>query len=901
MAMDEKFELKVDVLYNDKSLKDLDSDLSKAKKSADGLGKELDSTNRQTIKSSNGFQGLSKGTQSVRNDFSKMGNTLKNIAKGFAIFAAAGVAAVAGVAIGLKKLLDIGIQTQNGIRQTEQVIKSTGGAAKVSAKDIDRLTQSMMNKTGADDDLIRNGANILLTFTKIRNEAGQGNDMFNQATEAALNMSVALKKDLSSSSIMVGKALNDPLKGVTALGRAGVQFTEQQKTQIETLVETGRTMQAQKMIMAELTTQFGGQAEAQMQPTERLRNVVGNLSEEIGMSLVPNADRGANAIGDMVIKMTNEFRAGEGVMGDFKRNLSSLTGSVAKFFEDMNKGIGQGGKFKEYIGDSATQLMEFINEMRRGEGQGGDAREAMAGFVEMLKNLTIVLMAALPIIELLATLSGGLLKAFSALDGTTQTLIVTALILGKAFLTINSAVMAMGGTSLLASTGLGSLAASMGAAALAAAPIIAAIAIVAGTAYLFYKNWDQVKIYAASNWESLKKIFSSGVNFVSKLIKFGMLAPVNLIKTAWRGLKTALSTVWGGIKSGFSMLTNGILTLSKYGFLGPVALILSRWGQIKSFFQSLPGKIAGFFSNLGSTVARPFIWAYTKIKNVLDKIVGAFNSAIDKIQGAMGQIKSAPGSVLSGIGDVLGFADGGKVGPNSGGARLFVAGEGKSDEWVISQDGPRQKNQNLLMDAASKIFGKDSVQFFANGGKVRSAETRLARASLTPNLQDDLRANIALRDIYRSSVNVLDRRLSKDKKGRDWYDKRYKNPKKARNARNAAKDTRLSDLGSWAQYRSAIISLRGEMKGGSDIQGPSIAEQINSFNSERMSIANSFASNVRALTASSVAGKAYEQNNVSPKAGNKPPVIINNTYTEPPKDAHSWTRNVQNEIIAAGL
>ena len=32
---------------------------------------------------------------------------------------------------------------------------------------------------------------------------------------------------------MLGKALNDPVKGITALGRAGVTFTDEQKKQIK--------------------------------------------------------------------------------------------------------------------------------------------------------------------------------------------------------------------------------------------------------------------------------------------------------------------------------------------------------------------------------------------------------------------------------------------------------------------------------------------------------------------------------------------------------------------------------------------------------------------------------------------------------------------------------------------
>src|SRR3972149_2830623 len=140
---------------------------------------------------------------------------------------------------------------QAAMAQTEAAIKSTGGVAGISAKGVRELSESLQNKTAVDAEVIQSGANLLLTFTNVRNVAGKNNDIFNRATKTSLDLSRALGTDLSSASIMLGKALNDPIKGTTALGRAGVQFTESQKDQIKVLVESGKTLDAQKMILAE--------------------------------------------------------------------------------------------------------------------------------------------------------------------------------------------------------------------------------------------------------------------------------------------------------------------------------------------------------------------------------------------------------------------------------------------------------------------------------------------------------------------------------------------------------------------------------------------------------------------------------------------------------------------------
>ena len=146
--------------------------------------------------------------------------------------------------------------------QTAAALKSTGGAANVTAKDMDKLSTSLMNKSGVDDEAIKSSQNLLLTFTKVRNETGKGNDIFNQATGTILDMSTALGQDTKSSAIQLGKALNDPVKGITALSRVGVSFTAGQKKQIKAMVEAGDTMGAQKLILAELNKEFGGSAEA---------------------------------------------------------------------------------------------------------------------------------------------------------------------------------------------------------------------------------------------------------------------------------------------------------------------------------------------------------------------------------------------------------------------------------------------------------------------------------------------------------------------------------------------------------------------------------------------------------------------------------------------------------------
>ncbi len=194
--------------------------------------------------------------------FGKRGSKLGAVGMGLLAGGAAGLTVAVGQ--GLVSAFKTGInefsEAQKVSAQTAAALKSTGGAAGVTQKHIESMAGALQKQTGLQDDAIQSSQNLLLTFTKISN-AGP-DKIFDRATRATLDLSVALGKDMGSSAMMVGKALNDPVKGVTALGRAGVQFTASQKETIKSLVETGRVADAQKMILRELETQVGGSARA---------------------------------------------------------------------------------------------------------------------------------------------------------------------------------------------------------------------------------------------------------------------------------------------------------------------------------------------------------------------------------------------------------------------------------------------------------------------------------------------------------------------------------------------------------------------------------------------------------------------------------------------------------------
>lgn len=244
---------------------------------------------------------LSRALNSATSGAGRVGSAFASLARVTAI--AAGAAGVGALVVTLRRGIKEYAEAAKVAAQTNAVITSTGGVANVTAGDVDHLAEALMRKSGVDDEAIKSSENLLLGFTNIRNEVGRGNDVFNKATAAVLDYSVRTGRDASQAAILFGKALNDPIKGLSALTRVGIQFTAAQKDQIKSLVDSGDLMGAQKLVLAELETRYGGAAEAagKTLPGQLavLNESFNNLAGEIVARLVPAFQALLDSIGQI--------------------------------------------------------------------------------------------------------------------------------------------------------------------------------------------------------------------------------------------------------------------------------------------------------------------------------------------------------------------------------------------------------------------------------------------------------------------------------------------------------------------------------------------------------------------------------------------------------------------------
>lgn len=178
-----------------------------------------------------------------------------------------------------------GAQDQaQAMAQVNAALESMGPVAGRTADQLLKASDAMeMNSLFDGDEILQKLTANMLTFGNVAGE------QFDRAQQATIDLATRLDMDLQSAAILVGKALNDPVKGITAMSRAGIQFSDDQKLMIKALVETGDMAGAQNIILGELGKQYRGaaQAAADTDPWRKAQVALGQMGDAIGEILLP--------------------------------------------------------------------------------------------------------------------------------------------------------------------------------------------------------------------------------------------------------------------------------------------------------------------------------------------------------------------------------------------------------------------------------------------------------------------------------------------------------------------------------------------------------------------------------------------------------------------------------------
>ncbi len=287
----------------------------------------------------------------------------------------------------------------------EDRLRSTEGAAGRTLEQLQAISDAQEKITLFEGEDIKKGEELLLTFTNIRSE------ILDRTIPAALDMSTVFQQDVSASAIQLGKALNDPVQGITALSRIGITFSDEQKKTIATMVEMNDVAGAQAIILSEVEKQVGGAAQAAANAEgggmKKLAKRFGEIKESLGgliskgLNLLQPA---VNVVLTVMGKLVDVFTEGKAATGEYSTVVNILAGllkaigiviqvvaaGIQKMWNDFNTAVSAIQRFINYLREIPIygQFIEtaLITPLRFLRDAIFNLPAAWAGFVAAVKQ-----------------------------------------------------------------------------------------------------------------------------------------------------------------------------------------------------------------------------------------------------------------------------------------------------------------------------------------------------------------------------------------------------------------------------------------------------------------------------------------------------------------------------------
>ena len=229
--------------------------------------------------------GLNKALSDIKRAETGFGKFKAGI-KGLAVPAAAAFAAITAGALTSIRAAE---EAQVANRRLANVLKQMGYAQATDR--VQNYADALSRQIAKEDESIKLVQAKLATFKNLTATVNTAGGAFDRATKAAFDLAAAGFGEAEQSATQLGKALQDPIKGITALARSGVTFTEAEKEKIKTLVESGKVLEAQDVILKAIETQVGGTAAATATATEKMKIAFGEAQEALGNALLPAFER----------------------------------------------------------------------------------------------------------------------------------------------------------------------------------------------------------------------------------------------------------------------------------------------------------------------------------------------------------------------------------------------------------------------------------------------------------------------------------------------------------------------------------------------------------------------------------------------------------------------------------
>lgn len=610
----------------------------------------------------------------------KLGAFAKTAAKSFAVMGAAVVGG--GLAIG-KQLIQAAEEAAATDAKVQQITKSMGlfgnQAGEVSNRLLELATATGL-QVGVDDDIIKSTQAKLLTFKELAGTADEVGGAFDRATMAAVDLAAAGFGNAESNAVQLGKALNDPVKGLAALTKSGITFTEAEKEMIAAMVESGNVLGAQEMILAAIETQVGGTAAATATASGKMGVAFGELQESLGALLLPAFQKFTDFL------VTKVFPAGERLAQKWGPVLGDALRSVGDVLKQIGEVVGS------VLGPALDKVGKFFSENTEvakaffATLAGG---VVLGALIALGAALAALLSPAVLITAAIAALVAGLVYAwnnFETFRNVVTTVVEAVQTAVAAFVEFVTTAWAEWGDEITAiAQDTWALIQAVVERAVESVRVI--IATVTAAIQFIWSRWgEEITAVVVRAWEYIRATVENVLNVIRGIIQVVTALIQGDWSAAWEGVKRILVGVWEQMKNVISLAWDGIKAVVKAGIDGVIG-----------FVKAIPERIAAVAVGAFDALKEAF-------RSAVNFIIGGWNRLEFKIPGfKIGPI-GYDGFTL-GVPDIPYLAKGGIVTRPT----LAMVGEA-GPEAVIPLSRGRQPMGNTVNITVNAGLGADGQQ-----------------------------------------------------------------------------------------------------------------------------------------------------------------------------------------------
>lgn len=381
-----------------------------------GWREYFDGANRSEQASKKAEKGIRDVTRAVKDQegvLRELGGSIKNLVAGYVSFQA--------VSSVIRSVIQNTVQAEQEQAQLAAVLRSTGESAGFSQERLNDMADALAKTSTFSAGAITSAQTRLLAYTGVVGKT------FPEALQATIDMSARMGMSLEQSAETIGRALDVPSQGLTALQRQGFRFTEEQKKVVEQLERTGKVAQAQGIVLEALKSSYGGAAAAAKDTfggsIAALRTALQDLTTGKGGSF----DGARTALNELTDTLSSQEtkRAFESLISLISRTIEVMVTAGTNFF---NFGNFVGDTLARFVGGAADpidRIDEKVADLRENitsleNTLSGRKRVGLPLSAEEVANVTQQLGAAKKEVNDLLGLRGDLVRQANGGGGVTN-------------------------------------------------------------------------------------------------------------------------------------------------------------------------------------------------------------------------------------------------------------------------------------------------------------------------------------------------------------------------------------------------------------------------------------------------------------------------------------------------